>query len=340
MKILVLSRLFHPHIGGVEKHVYEISMRLIAQGHQVTVVTEHFDKSLDRREVFEGITVYRIPINFGKKTKYQVWVWLLKHLNLLFSSDIVHCHDVFFWYLPFRFLFPQKKVYTTFHGHEGGSKPTQKAVQIRRLSNSLSHGSINIGEYIEKWYGTTSRFVSYGATDLVSEFQTKHLVKKPYKILFLGRIAEDNAVELYAQVLEQLRGEKFPFTFEALGDGSSRTLFEPYGTLHGFQEDLGPYIKSADVVFAASYLSILTSLSYKKFVISAYQNQLKKDYLILAPFAKWLVISDDVKNIKQSIKEYLRDSNHRNQIQDDAREYAQKQTWDSLTNLYLRLWSI
>lgn len=40
MKILFFARLFYPHIGGVEKHLFEISTRLTAMGHEVTIVTE------------------------------------------------------------------------------------------------------------------------------------------------------------------------------------------------------------------------------------------------------------------------------------------------------------
>ncbi|HEX8932546.1 MAG TPA: glycosyltransferase, partial [Patescibacteria group bacterium] len=40
MKILFLARRFYPDIGGVEKHVLEISKRLAAIGHEVTVVAE------------------------------------------------------------------------------------------------------------------------------------------------------------------------------------------------------------------------------------------------------------------------------------------------------------
>ena len=40
MTIVFLARRFYPLIGGVEKHVMEISKRLVAAGHRVIVVTE------------------------------------------------------------------------------------------------------------------------------------------------------------------------------------------------------------------------------------------------------------------------------------------------------------
>jgi len=71
---------------------------------------------------------------------------------LIQEADIVHCHDVFFWYLPFRFLYPKKKVFTTFHGWEGIFPPKWQAKVIRNISEKLSFGNICVGDFIRKWY--------------------------------------------------------------------------------------------------------------------------------------------------------------------------------------------
>ena len=44
MNILFLTRLYFPHIGGVERHVEEIGKRLIVKGKGVTVVTTKYAK--------------------------------------------------------------------------------------------------------------------------------------------------------------------------------------------------------------------------------------------------------------------------------------------------------
>src|SRR5260221_12614512 len=123
MKVVFLSRLFYPHIGGVEKHVMEVSRELIKKGHEVTVITERLD-ILDSRfhgndrtkENIDGIIVYRIPVG-GEDwfKKFRVWreMWQLR--KVWQDVDIIHAHDAFFWYLPFRFFY-NKKIFTTFHG--------------------------------------------------------------------------------------------------------------------------------------------------------------------------------------------------------------------------------
>jgi glycosyltransferase involved in cell wall biosynthesis len=202
MKVVFLARRFYPEIGGVEKHVLEISKRLIKQGHKVTVITE-LEKNtnvLNKHSSSEsarltgkvaGIEILRIDT--GKHDwfkKFRIWkeMWRLKkHLK---AADVIHCHDVFFWYLPFRFLFPTKKVFTTFHGYEGNSIPGIKAKLMHKLAEKLSGGNICVGDFLKKWYGTIPTFVTYGAVDAVnknSKIQKSTTFKKG-SIIFLGRL--------------------------------------------------------------------------------------------------------------------------------------------------------
>ena len=106
MKIVFLARRFYPDIGGVEKHVLEISNRLIKLGHTVTVITQSQNEK-KTKETVGGISVVRIPtIPKEKNDKFFIWQWMWKERDLIQEADVIHCHDVFYWYLPFRFLYP------------------------------------------------------------------------------------------------------------------------------------------------------------------------------------------------------------------------------------------
>jgi len=168
MKILFFCRRFWPLIGGVEKHVLEISKRLIEKGNKITIVTEWSkdDGGFKGFEEFERIDIYRIPITASERLKkFQIWQWLWKNRKLINEADIVHCHDVFYWYLPFRFLYQRKKVFTTFHGYEGSRPPGGKQILSHKMGGWLSNGNITIGGWHEKWYRVKSDIVSYGAVD-------------------------------------------------------------------------------------------------------------------------------------------------------------------------------
>jgi glycosyltransferase involved in cell wall biosynthesis len=60
VRILTLNYEFPPIGGGGSPVSYELGRELVAQGHQVDVVTMAFD-GLPAREVVDGINVYRVP---------------------------------------------------------------------------------------------------------------------------------------------------------------------------------------------------------------------------------------------------------------------------------------
>lgn len=147
MNILFLTQHKWPHVGGVERHVYELSKRLKVKGSKVTTISGEDIKYPHIK--FLGLL--------------YIWFWLFKNRRLIKKTDIVHCHDVFIWYLPFRFFYPNKKVFTTFHGWEGTWPIPLKNILMKRLANRLSSGTIAVGKYIEKYYGIKADKIIYGA---------------------------------------------------------------------------------------------------------------------------------------------------------------------------------
>src|SRR3990170_8708412 len=105
MNILFLTRLYWPHVGGVEKHLEEVTKRLKDKKTQITIVTTKFDGRLKTNDKRYGVDIVRFK---QPRVKYlglvYIWLWFLKNIDLISKSDLVHCHDVFIWYLPFRFL--------------------------------------------------------------------------------------------------------------------------------------------------------------------------------------------------------------------------------------------
>jgi glycosyltransferase involved in cell wall biosynthesis len=164
MKILFITRLFYPHVGGVEKHVYEVAKVLRLRGNSITILTERYDKNLKKNEVINGIKVVRFSYpHFKLLGLFFIWIWLFKNRRLIEDADIIHIHDVFIWYLPFRFLYPHKRVFTTFHGWEGVWPIPWKNIYLKRLAARLSAGTIVVGKYIEKYYGIKADKTAYGA---------------------------------------------------------------------------------------------------------------------------------------------------------------------------------
>ena len=57
-KILIITGLFHPFIGGAERECQNLAKKLISQGHCVTIMTGYVE-GLPPFEMVEGIPVYR-----------------------------------------------------------------------------------------------------------------------------------------------------------------------------------------------------------------------------------------------------------------------------------------
>lgn len=62
MKILFVLELFYPNIGGNEKLFKTLGESMVRQGHEVTVITTRFNRSLSKTETLNGMLIRRIPL--------------------------------------------------------------------------------------------------------------------------------------------------------------------------------------------------------------------------------------------------------------------------------------
>ncbi|MCI4360531.1 MAG: glycosyltransferase family 4 protein [Thermoplasmata archaeon] len=90
MRIVQVSPFFHPHAGGVESHVRALAGEFAREGHDVTVVTSRYDRSLPESEEFEGYRIrrartravwYNTPLDTG-----------MGRLLASIPADVVHIH--------------------------------------------------------------------------------------------------------------------------------------------------------------------------------------------------------------------------------------------------------
>jgi len=322
MRVLFLSRFFWPHIGGVERHVEAVGRELTKLGHKITVITLKHEAKLPETQTYRDLKIVRLPYS---NSKWGIWRALWQKRQILKSADIIHCHDVFFWYLPFRFFWINKPVFTTFHGWEGVYPIPKRNILIRKLSERLSFGSIAIGSFMKRWYGQKPDYISYGGVTLLcSDRSIKMLSGNPKEIIFIGRLDQDNAIEEYLAALKAIK-EKFKLPVTFVGDGGWRGKAEKLGKVTGMVKDLTPYLKRPAYIFATSYLTIWEALAYNRPVFSLYQNQLKKDYLEKFPAAGSINISGSAEELVGQLKE-------------PKKIKVILPTWKQVAQTYLKLW--
>jgi len=91
MRIVQVCPWFHPHVGGVESHVASLSRELVRRGHDVTVVTSRYDRSLPEREEWDGIHVLRART-------FAIWLRTpvapaTKAVLAGLEADVAHAHS-------------------------------------------------------------------------------------------------------------------------------------------------------------------------------------------------------------------------------------------------------
>jgi glycosyltransferase involved in cell wall biosynthesis len=291
MKILFLTHYYAPHIGGVEKHAAEVAKALIKKGHKVTVLTEKHDPSLKSWEIIDTVKVVRFSYPHIKVVGLlAIWLSIWKNRKLVTDADIVHIHDVFIWYLPFRFLYPKKAVYTTFHGWEGIWPIPKFNIFLKQLAAKYSTGTIAIGKYIEKYYGIKSDRVMYGGKDTLVHHTG--VTKTKNSVVFVGRLEKDTGILKFLKRLDDFRFRNVQF----VGDGRLWKQCEKYGKIHGFC-DPKPFLQSAEYVVPGGYLSYIEAVSNNCKIIVYPDNPLKKDYwkeiMEIKTFPSWAQIADD-----------------------------------------------
>jgi len=88
LRVAIVANRFAPYIGGIETQVRLIGGALAARGHEVTVLTRRYDRSLPARDVVEGISVRRFgPPGHGVASKWllnpSTARWLVRHARRL-----------------------------------------------------------------------------------------------------------------------------------------------------------------------------------------------------------------------------------------------------------------
>jgi glycosyltransferase involved in cell wall biosynthesis len=117
MRILTTLTYYRPHYSGLTIYAERLARALVAQGHQVTILTSRYDRSLPAREARDGVRVIR-PHVLARVSKgvlmpsMFLWAWVnARH------ADVVHLHlpqlDAAYIALICRLL--HKPVVVTYH---------------------------------------------------------------------------------------------------------------------------------------------------------------------------------------------------------------------------------
>ncbi|MHC1784476.1 MAG: glycosyltransferase family 4 protein [Anaerolineaceae bacterium] len=92
MRILIVLTYYRPHTSGLTIYAERLAKALARRGHQVTVLTSHFKKSLPYEEIKDGVKIIRVPVLFrlSKGTIMPTFGAIANRLVL--EHDVIQLH--------------------------------------------------------------------------------------------------------------------------------------------------------------------------------------------------------------------------------------------------------
>lgn len=331
----MLCRLYNPHLGGVERHVEGLSKELMKRGHEISIMTEQFSRVLALEEKLDGVHIYRIP-NTQLKGKGGIWSWVWANRKLFEHADLIHAHDVSWWYFPLRFWLWTKPIFTTFHGYEPTGKPKVGAIISRLLAELLSNGVICVGDWMKKWYFQTPELVIYGAAETSTQ-----VLPRTKSAIFIGRLESDTGILEFIKAIKILKGK---ISLDIFGDGPlKKSVIESikgytYIKYREKTDQPANEISKHRFIFASQYLSMLEAQQVGRQVFSYMGEGLKPDYLGSFPTSEQIVTFQNPKELAKKIILAMSNPKIEEESIRKANKWAKKQTWKKLANEYEELW--
>jgi glycosyltransferase involved in cell wall biosynthesis len=92
MKILTVLTYYRPHTSGLTIYAERLARAFVKRGHQVTVMTTHYDPSLPSEEMMDGVKVIRVPVAARVSKGVIAPTFGLVATKLVWEHDVVQLH--------------------------------------------------------------------------------------------------------------------------------------------------------------------------------------------------------------------------------------------------------
>ncbi len=363
LKIAQITPYFLPAIGGIEKATYEISKRLVAKGHRVTVYTSRskFNKFniLPEYEEIEGIRVKRYKEYFN-----LMGAWFPK-----IAEDEEILHLINYCLNPHTYLirkyFGKKRIVVTFHGgfsrYEGDFKfqPSIYGIgkffwqylfgkrYLKKIDKLIALHEWEKENLIEK--GAPSDKIVIIPNGMGDEAFERYLPKKfdkPY-ILSLCRIAKVKSLDQVIKILPDIKDCYYVIAGKDIGEGELENLKQLARELRvekrvKFVGEIRGRLKyrflsGAELVIVPSIwemlsLTVLETMAQGKIVIAS--DSYGNPYIIDDKKNGFIYRHGDLASLKKLVLDILADKRKFEYIGKNARTKIRKSyRWEKVTEL-------
>jgi glycosyltransferase involved in cell wall biosynthesis len=92
MRILTVLTYYRPHTSGLTIYAERLARAFAKRGHQVTVMTTQYERSLPREEMMDGVRVIRVPVMLRISKGVIAPTFGLVATRLVWQHDVVQLH--------------------------------------------------------------------------------------------------------------------------------------------------------------------------------------------------------------------------------------------------------
>ncbi|MBU0501641.1 MAG: glycosyltransferase family 4 protein [bacterium] len=265
MKICMVVPFFYPHTGGTEKYVKDLSIALLNDGHEVTVISTNLpaEKNAPAEEMMNGFKVIRLPADL--KLSYIPVTKKKFDLKMLEGYDIVHVHVPSFGFLREIVGKVPQPVIVTYHcditvseKYMGIPVPGFLIKLVEHSSNIMARMLLKKADVVyntTKTYAETSPVLRHIPNvknipigifhDHIDEMHKKlgltEKDKKRNQILWLGRMAGNKGCDYMVKAMPSILKD-FPDTKLVIcGDGEEKAHINDLIDKFGIRKSIEMY---------------------------------------------------------------------------------------------------
>ena len=315
MKILMLTWEYPPRVvGGISRVVYDLSHRLIKDGHDVTVVT-YRDGEVPYYEDDKGVKVYRVDNYMIQPNNFIDWILQL-NFNMVEKAsqiiaeqgkfDVIHAHD---WLvanaaktLKHSFDIP---IVATIHATEAGRnsgirEPNQKYINdtewmLTYEANEVIVNSNYMKSEVQRLFGLPFEKINvvpngvnlnkFTGMDRDYSFRRKYAMDNEKIILFIGRLVYEKGVQNLIAAMPKVLDSYHDAKLVIAGKGGMLDELKAQADYLGISNKVyfAGYMNGKDVerMYKAADISVFPS-TYEPFGIVALEGMLAERPIVVS----------------------------------------------------------
>ncbi|MBX3029584.1 MAG: glycosyltransferase family 4 protein [Chloroflexi bacterium] len=274
--VAIVTPLYDPAVGGVERYVGHLARGLLARGIPVEIVTTDPGADQPRAEIRDGVPVRRFPTVLGDRLVYpapRLARWLSRHAS---AYRLIHGHNLH-TLLPAMGALAARRADVPFvltgHWHGGGHTPARQllhvpyrpvAAWVARQAAAIVANSPSEAAQLTADFGTLPvTVITEGVEPPITRTDPQDGVPLPTAdgptILSVGRLEHYKGAQRLPGALAHLPGHRLVI----VGDGPDREAILGAADRHGVadrvllrgrvsDEELGAWYRSADALVTLS----------------------------------------------------------------------------------------